>query len=781
MARKSKDDDSDKPKKMAEEVRFWLAEIDSAKKREKDYRKEGKRIREIYDGERADSTPFNIAYSNTETLMPALYSAVPRPIVERRYKDDDPAGKAAAVAAQRMLEFLIDTNVDGYETFNDSMKSGTLDALLPGRGITSVKYDAEIEGDVKQYELVCTQSRSWDRTYHGYARKWSKVPWVAHEFNIDKEEATELFGKVVAGQIVYTRGEAEDGDDGRTEDDRDTGERKTALIYQIWDKSGGRKVRYISAHYVDGYLKVEDDPLELTGFFDCPRPLVFLEKTDDLIPTALYILYENQANELNRLTVRIARITEAIKARGVYDTELGDDIANIMQADDNQLVAADKSSSLAAEKGLQNAIWFMPLEVLIQVLRELYAAREQCKQVIYEITGISDILRGATKASETLGAQQIKSQWGTLRIKPKQNEVQRYARDLLRMMLEVAALKFSEDTWAKMTGLPFMTEMQFQQLQAQAKAAQQAAQQGNQQALQVFQQMQQQLQGQITWKAVLTILKDDVQRSYKIDIETNSTVEPEAAEDQKNISDLMTAIGQFLNGVGPLVAQGVMPFQVAQSMLLSITKRFRFGSEIEDQIKQMKPPQPKDESADKAKQAEAAHQQTQQQAAQQQAQATGDKIQANAQIAQLQTQLKQAQADNAALKRDSDLALRELKVQQEEQLLKLEKQTASDSITNKVGLENSKLDHKRQLSGIEAKQAKTEQVVSKTVDSKMGQSVQALGGMIEKLVDSVIQQSSDTKELIQAVRAPRRRKAIRDKAGNISETVDEVIGQNSVQ
>ena len=55
----------------------------------------------------------------------------------------------------------------------------------------------------------------------------------------------------------------------------------------------------------------------------------------------------------------------------------GDDIKNLVTANDNELVPADKSSSLAAEKGLQNAIWFWPVEQLVNVLVQLYQARYQ--------------------------------------------------------------------------------------------------------------------------------------------------------------------------------------------------------------------------------------------------------------------------------------------------------------------------------------------------------------------------------------------------------------------
>src|SRR3990172_4134809 len=160
-----------RPNEISEVVGFWLNEIKAAKDREKDFRKEGQRVLDIYSGRKHKSTPFNILYSNTETLMPALFSQVPRPVVQRRFKDEDPLGKSAATAAQRALEFMLDTNVEGYETFEEGMQSATLDALLPGRGITSVKYDAEVAevGDsetdpstpMKTSELVCVDTKSW--------------------------------------------------------------------------------------------------------------------------------------------------------------------------------------------------------------------------------------------------------------------------------------------------------------------------------------------------------------------------------------------------------------------------------------------------------------------------------------------------------------------------------------------------------------------------------------------------------------------------------------------
>lgn len=599
-------------------VRYWSNEIKESRTRDKHYRKEGDRVRKIYSGELRDKTPFNILYSNTETLLPALYSSTPKPIVQRRFKDADPLGRAAAMAGQRALEFLLDTNVDGYETFDSSMRDTVLDALLPGRGVSRVKYEVELESqpqdgvdeagdplppiEAKKWETACTELVCWDRVYFGFAKTWSKVPWVAFEHYLDKDEATRMFGKEVANRMIFVPGnetnksEEFDGQK-KVDDENQDKEKKTCLVYEIWKKKN-KTVCFIAPTYQYGYLKETDDPLQLTGFFPTPQPLMFMKKTSDLNPIALYSLYENQATELNRISVRINRIVEAIKVRGVYDGSLGEGIADILKQDDNVLVPTANVSSIRLEGGIDKYIWFMPLDLLVATLKQLIMARNECKQVIYEVTGIADILRGATDASETLGAQQIKNQWASMRIRMFQKEVLRYTRDTLRMLLEISSKHFSPETFAQMTGLPFVTAEQKQQAQMMIQAAQSVNQQPDPQAVQ--------LMNTPDWESVLELLKNDLQRAYRIDIETNSTIEANEQEDKQNITEALTAMGQFLQGVTPMVEQGVMPFDAAKSMLLSIVRKFRFGTEVEEEIKTMQAPQPKPDPAVQAEQTRAA-------------------------------------------------------------------------------------------------------------------------------------------------------------------------------
>ena len=365
-------------------------------------------------------------------------------------------------------------------------------------------------------------------------------------------------------------------------------------------------VRFLAPSYPAGFVKEVEDPLQLSGFFPMPRPLVLFPKISSLVPVPLYTMYEEQAKELNRITVRINKIVQALKVRGFYDSTL-EGLEKVLAADDNVLIPAENVAAMQQGQTLEKAIWLMPLEKLVAVLQQLYVQRQQIKQVIYEITGISDILRGASVASETATAQNIKNQWGTLRLKKMQKQVARYVRDCLRIMGEVALTKFSQQTLSQMTGLQFPTaqqkqqaQMVLQQLQAQAQQmAQQPSMPGQPPAQPPAPPPQVMAAAQLpSWEEIMGLLTNDLQRNYRIDIETNSTVDAEATEDKQNMGEFLNAIAQFMNGAAPLVQQGVLPFDAAKSILLAVTRRYRFGPEVEDELKKMQPPQQQGNGAD---------------------------------------------------------------------------------------------------------------------------------------------------------------------------------------
>lgn len=614
-------------------VQKYSAEVAAALKREKDFRKDGWKFVKMYEAGQKDQNQFNILFSNTETLAPALYNATPRPVVQRRFKDEDPVGAAAAKAGQRILEYLVDDGMSQYATFDELMKSAVLEGCVPGRGVTRFKYDATFEkvqnaeaaegeepadsddGEAPlrpeavpekvTYETVCGEEVPWDRVTFGYAKKWKDVPWVCFDHFMTPEDLKANFGPI-ANEVPCSEVSAtlDDSDDERQKSDKMEGV-KGCWVHEFWDKRT-KRVIFFTPNWPRAPLKLVDDPLGLQGFFPTPQPFQIVAKISDMTPVALYKLYEEQAKELNKITARIIGLIEMCKVRGIYDGTV-QGIEKVLGANEGDMLPAENVNALQTGQTLEKALWLMPIEKIVQVLQQLYVERQQCKQVIFEIIGLADIMRGSTQASETLGAQELKNQWGGLRLKRHQKEIARYARDSLRIMLEIAVTKLGEETLKAVTGLPYPTGSEKEQMMMQV---QQAAMMGQQ----VPPEMLEQLKTTPSWTDILQVLRNDLTRSYRIDIETNSTVDLEATDDKQQIAELLNAISQFLNGVSPLVEQGVMPFEIARDMLLAIVRRFRFGPELEEQLKQMKAPEPK---PDPKAQADLQRMQMEQQAKQQ--------------------------------------------------------------------------------------------------------------------------------------------------------------------
>lgn len=584
-------------------VKTWLEELASAYAREKDWRAQGDKLTRLYEAEGSAkaTNPYNILFSNTETLSPALYNSPPRPQVKPRFVQKDNAlTRLAALTGQRLLQFFIDTNNPDYPDLDEVVKQTLTEALVPGRGVPRIKYEADIQGEQVASETVCVATVPWDRFLHGYAKHWQQVPWIAYEHRMTFEDAKASFGEEAAKNLDFSDEGGSDGGDSAADGDsggRDLFSRKVqgakgaalAQVFEIWIKSS-RTVVFISPNSRAKVLKRADDPLKLQGFFPTPKPLHMIRTISSLTPRALYATYEQQAKELNELTTRITKIVRAMKVRGYYNSTV-EGLRNLLEQEDNTMLPLTNAGQLQAQGvKLDDAIWLMPIEKLVPVLQQLVAQRAQVKQVIFEITGIADIMRGSSQASETLGAQEIKNQWGTLRLKRLQKEVSRYIRDTLRIALEVMVTRFDVQTVKAMTGLPFPTRQEKKEAEAQMQQLQAAMPPGTPPPPEL-----QQIQAVLSapdMDTVLELLQNDTLRNFSVDVETNSTVDAEATEDKQDMAELMNALAQFLNGVAPLVESGTMPQEAAKVIMLHLLRRFRMGGEVEEAIMAIQPPSP---------------------------------------------------------------------------------------------------------------------------------------------------------------------------------------------
>lgn len=516
----------------------WITAIKLAKKARKEWCQRGDKIIARYRDERpveGSSNKFNILWSNVQTLKPSLYAQTPKPLVSRRFKDKDPIGRRAAQVLERAADFALDE----YD-FDSVMEGAVEDRLLPGLGVARVDYepfyaDKEVEGETVRevaYERAPCKYWHWKDFLHGPARQWQEVPWVAYRSFLTRSQLVKRFGDI-GNQIPL--------DYKPDLDDEDLSEEfKKAEVWEIWDKES-KKVIWLSLSFSLRPLDYKDPHLKLAGFFPSPKPLFATTTTDKLIPVPDYAEYQDQAKELDTITARIDKLVEALRVNGVRDASAEGLDQLLSTAHENELVPVENWAAFAQKGGMDSVIAWLPIEQIAKVLEGLYEAREQVKQTLYEITGLSDIVRGASDPRETLGAQQLKGQYVNRRLKRQQAHVAKFARDLIQLKIEVMAEHFSAQTLKLMTGIEVTPEVE-------------------------------------------ALLRNDPVRTFRIDIETDSTLQPDEQADKEARIEFLSAVSSFMTTAVESTQQIPELAPLLGEMLLFGVRGFRVGREIEEVI-----------------------------------------------------------------------------------------------------------------------------------------------------------------------------------------------------
>ncbi len=644
----------------SEKAQFWIKQLDLAGKIEKDWRQQGKEIVQRYRDEdrraaQVDrssggfSSRFNILWANTEIMLPAIYGSTPIPEVRRRYGDADPVGRQTAEVLERALKYVI----DAYD-FDSRMVKATQDYLLPGRGVTRVRYVPEFrsrrqevslfspmgeeleipenaleddegyytEEEEKYYEEVVCEHVHWEDFRRGAGRAWDEVEWIAFRHLMTKDDLIEEFG-ARAEKVNMNYESDEYGDD-------DGDAMKRGVVWEVWDKVD-RVVCWIAPSFNEEALRMDEDPLGLEGFFPIPEPIMSISTTNSLIPVPEYNMYKDQAEELDLITHRINRIIGGMKLRGIFDSSVPE-FDRLFGEDDNAMIPSQNGGIALQNGGMDKAIWMLPIGQHAQILQNLYIQRDQVKQIIFEVMGIADIMRGSSKASETAQAQSIKAQYGSQRMSRRMKDVEKFARNLLRLKAEIIAEHFSPESIQAMTGVQVTPEM-------------------------------------------MQLMRDQGARSFRIDIETNSTIAPEVAEDKRALNDLLQGIASSVTAITPAVQAGILPMESAKAIIMAALRKFQMGRMVEealDQGEMQQQQQPQQQQQDPAEQAKAMEVQAKQQNEQMRLQLEAQRIEIEKMKLQMNMQLEQQK-----LQQEQDLETQEmetrLRIQREKSETDLEK------------------------------------------------------------------------------------------------------------
>lgn len=816
----------------------WVEEIKFYETKAKQWEEKGKKILRRYKDDRSprdQRTPrFNILWSNIQTLKPALYSRTPKPDIERRFRDKDDLGRISSTVLERSISYFINEQFDG------AIECAVIDRLLPGRGTVWVRYEPhfkdaeydeneevadeglEITDDVSTYgsgeeqqdgdgykpfadeaaqevedEVICFDYVHWQDFGHTFGRTWAEVDAIWRKVYMTRDELKERFGEEIGKDITldYSPHDLKDSKEENIE--------KKATIYEIWCKSD-KTVYWIHKDHEKGPLDTQDDPLELSDFYPCPKPLFATLANDECIPVPDYIEYQDQAAELDEITSRIGAITKNIKVAGVYDASAEGIERLLAEGVENTLVPVKQYAALKEKGGLANVYDLMPMQDILQTLLGLYEARDKVKADLYEITGISDILRGASDANETAMAQQIKSQFGTMRLAAMQDDVQRFVRDLIKIGTQIIAEHFSIETIKKICGVELLSQQEKQLVQVRMQALQQYASQQSQlsppnspnqaaslsgppaipqrlpplpalsPSLQKMDQEDiQEAMDNPSWEEVDALLKNEVSLSYKIDIETDSTIKYDQDAERDARVQFLTASGGFLREAMQNTNPDLAP--LLAKMLMFGVRGFKVGKELESAFelaihkleKDAKNPQQKPDPEMM-------------------------KVQA-----QMQLDREKMQTDAALRQQDqqADAALVQMKSQAEDKRLQMQAQVDAHQgqvdaevekfkiqLQGQLDMEKSRMDNETKIAvaQIQAKATLQNTQLSKTMDGSMAVdgegNAQSMPTTVD-LLNTVMSQlqkafSDNTAQVMQSHQAlmntmMREKKIIRDQHGNI--------------
>lgn len=594
----------------------WIDRIKAAEKRDDNdgWTKAAERAEVAYSGKvgkgnsdsRGKRYALNLLHSNVETIVPAIYNSSPTPDIRDRFGTGDEIAKAVADVFERVIQCETDDSALDCEIEKEAQ-----DGFISGRGIVRLRFEADVTEEVTELladgvEIVTQESQvtgeriyfevvSWKDFRMGQARRWEHVPWVAFRHHLPKDEMERIAGDAAPAY--------------ECEDDKDV------AIWEVWDKEA-RKVYFIR-HDDCAVLSETDDPLGLEDFFPCPSPFQPLTIAGDLKPVVPFEVYRELADTVDTTTKRIHKITEGMKVRGAVAGS-AENITRFSEAGDNEIVTLADLEQLAQTGRLDQAIMWWPIDTAASVLQQLYQARELAKQEIYEVTGISDIVRGASQASETATAQQIKNQWGSLRVRKMQRMLERQVREIYVMMVEIIANHYSNETIAAKAGMDLngWTDEQW------------------------------------------ALLRNPFER-YRIDVESDSTVRSNTDRIKGELSEFLNGTAQYMQTMAPLVAQSPQAIEPLLNLYAVFARQFNLGQQGEAAIDQLialgkaagqeKPEDPQAKQAEMQAQIEQAKMQLEQAKIQMEAQ----KLQGEAAIKAKELSIKEGEArERAAVDRE---------------------------------------------------------------------------------------------------------------------------------
>jgi hypothetical protein len=609
-------------------IEIWKKEIENSIKYHQKSKELAKEFQNIYDGEndRYAKKSYPIFWSNTQTLKPLLFSKLPKVNITQSFFKDDEISRIASEVIERLITYLLkESNAENQiEKIRDAY-------LIQGIGIPRIVFvppepieskkkktikneegeEIETEEEETFYD-VDEEKKSFKLEFVDYQhflksteKEWERVRWIAFKKYYSRVELIDHFGEEIGKKVKMSNTKFEH----LPQQEQENEIFQLCEVWEIWDKEN-QICHFITFAGEGAVLNSEKEFYNLKNFFPIPMPMG-LNENRSLLPSPLYKQYKNLAEDLSRLHDRIVNLTDQAKFTGAYTSFAEQkDIENIMNGEDGEFSALQTTANIDDARKL---IVFKPLTEIANTITILRNEKTQLKIDIQEITGLSDILRGATVASETATAQQLKGNFAISRIQPLQKEVEFTIRDTIRLLTELAVEKLPLVEIIKITGLKIVDvglilnnarqtiEINKQEaidlLNPQDPDYQQKLMMLEQQAQvgleKTKKDLQEQLKGFVIELKNLPklnkILKDDKMRCISIDIETDSTIKIDQNQEKMDRMEYVRTISQTLQALAPAVQTGIINKKALSEMIIFASKPLKVGRNLEDYLREEQP------------------------------------------------------------------------------------------------------------------------------------------------------------------------------------------------
>ena len=584
-------------------VEIWTKEIENAINYEKKWHDEAEANFTIYNNEGQSEDRYNVFWSNTQTLRPLLFSRLPKTNITQRFLDDSETNRIASEMMERSIDlYLKDSDT---ETVISKCRD---DFLIGGRGVARVCYDPENEVELEDGTVEMDNSEKkcrieyvdWKDFAMSTDKEWCNVKWIAFRHYKNRSELIEDFGEKKANAVELNAT--------RLNDNKNKNEGnelfKMAEVWEVWDKES-KSVLFLTTGGGGVLLSNEEDPYKLRDFFPIASPLGSNSNPIDLRPIPLYRQYKTQAEELNIIDTRIRSLVEQCKVTGIYSSIAeASDMEGLFNGNDGSFTPMLSNGN----QKVQDLIMFKPLGEIIATISQLNDRKDRVIFSIRDITGISDIVRGVSTASETATAQQLKGNFAISRIQPLQKELEFWVRDLIRLLCELTVENYTIEELVAMTQLKIVDIKAIERaeqlkLDALLNEAKSLTDLNNPEEVARLEQMNEQAKEQFkkTMKKPLEdlkgyaitpeqiqelekLIKNDRLRTFAIDVETDSTIKIDQQQEKADRIEYIRSISEFSNSFFPMVQAGIITPDAFKQFMLFISKPFKVGRMVEESL-----------------------------------------------------------------------------------------------------------------------------------------------------------------------------------------------------